>query len=383
MKRFVVLCILFAAVPFAHADVSMTDAQTLARAGNGNRAASSVAGHVVKPGDKRNGIPLGTVRPDSTGAQSLVDASGLKYFINTDITFSTSSSASGAMSEASYTHAVAATTSAGGTVQETLNDAFDGYNAVCVSLDNTVSTCATGNANFVVYDKNGPATLDATCSNRQVLLPAQTIGSISLSRKVYIPTDDSFGRWLNVVTNNGATAQTVTLVTSNNLGSDANTIITGSSTGSTTSPITDTSEKWVATFQNYSGNTTTDPRLGHVLQGAGAAVGLAGINFTNGSDRPFWGYTLTLQPGQTRIIMNFVTGQPSKAAAATQAARLATLPSTTLECMTSAEKAAVANFNAAPAAPATPVPGPDPLKLALLALLLVALGYLGLRARAR
>ena len=55
-------------------------------------------------------------RPRSRPAQqALIDDSGVEYFINTDITFSTSSSASAAMSEASYTHSVAASTANGGT----------------------------------------------------------------------------------------------------------------------------------------------------------------------------------------------------------------------------------------------------------------------------
>src|SRR6202040_1416512 len=62
------------------------------------------------------GKPKGSHHPGgATGSQSLIDSQGLKYFINTNITFSTSSSASGAASEASYTHAVAASTSGGGT----------------------------------------------------------------------------------------------------------------------------------------------------------------------------------------------------------------------------------------------------------------------------
>src|SRR5207344_1022279 len=63
----------------------------------------------------------------STGAISLVDGGKLKFFINTNITFMTSSSASGAASEASYTQSVIATTSGGGTQTIKLNDAFDGY----------------------------------------------------------------------------------------------------------------------------------------------------------------------------------------------------------------------------------------------------------------
>jgi len=134
----------------------------------------------------------------ATGSIKLIDSAGLQYFINTNITFSTSSSASGAASEASYSHAVAATTSAGGVTNSTLNDEFDGYGAICVSLTNTAGPCATGNANFTMYNKNGPAVFDATvppgptCTNRQVAYPAQIIGGLSVRRKVFVPTNDTF-----------------------------------------------------------------------------------------------------------------------------------------------------------------------------------------------
>src|SRR5262249_20343578 len=152
---------------------------------------------------------------------------------DTNITFSTSSSASGAMSEASYTHAVAATTANGGVVMSTLNDAYDGYNAMCISHNNTVATCETGNANFSIYNKNGVATTECTGPisgvHRQVVLHSQTIGPIEVQRKVFVPDNDSFARWLNIFTNTSGSLQTVTMVTSNNLGSDSNTIIDSSS----------------------------------------------------------------------------------------------------------------------------------------------------------
>ncbi|HXD82867.1 MAG TPA: hypothetical protein VN599_00385, partial [Rudaea sp.] len=326
-----------------------------------------------------------SLKPLATGSQALVDLSGLKYFINTNITFSTSSSASGAMSEASYTHAVAATTLNGGTTASTLNDSFDGYNTMCLSLDNSVTTCETGNANFAIYNKNGPATTECTGAtsgvNRQVVFPTQTSGSIAMSRKVFVPDNDSFARWLNYFTNTGATAQTVTMVVANNLGSDSNTIITNSSTGSTASPFNNTAATWVATFQNYSGTTSSDPRQAAVLQGPGATAPLAGINFVNGDDNPFWGYTFTLQPGQTGIIANFVAVAPSKAAAAAKAASLVSLPANTLQCMTPAEQGQLLNFAVAPPAPPVPTPGPGNLALGLLIALLVALGLLSLRPR--
>jgi hypothetical protein len=313
----------------------------------------------------------------ATGSQALIDAQGLKYFINTNITFSTSSSASAAMSEASFTHAVNASTVGGGTVSSTLNDAFDGYNTICLSLNNTVATCETGNANFVIYNKNGPATSEClgTTSgvNRQIVFPVQTSGSINMQRKVFVPDNDQFARWMNIFTNTGGTTQTVTMVVANNLGSDANTTIVSSSSGDAT---VDTSDTWASSFQNFNPTTSSDPRLGHVFQGLGSQTPLAGIHFVNGDDNPFWGYTFQLAPGQTKVILNFVTGQPTKAAANSKAAELATLPANALQCLSSAERAAIVNFNV----PA-PIPTLSGTGLVALGLLLATFAVVSLRRR--
>lgn len=309
----------------------------------GSAEVSMVEHHALKEALKS--AKQNPAKPKATGSQTLIDSSGFEYFINTDITFSTSSSASAAMSEASYTHAVAATTLNGGTVSSTLNDAFDGYNTLCLSLNNTVATCETGNANFVIYNQLGPATTECpgatSGANRQVVFPTMTSGSVQMQRKVFVPDNDAFARWLNYFTNTGGAPVTVTAVIANNLGSDSNTVIVTSSNGNATAEIGDT---WVTTFQDYSGTTSSDPRLGHVFQGAGAPVPLAGINFADGDDNPLWGYTFTLAPGETRILANFVVGQPSKAAAAAKATELAGLPPNALQCTTLAEQQDIANF---------------------------------------
>jgi hypothetical protein len=322
--------------------------------------------------------------PAAEGSLALIDSQGLKYFINTDITFSTTSNASGAMSEASYTHSVAASTSGGGTTMSTPDDAYDGYNSLCLSLNNTVANCETGNANFVIYNQLGPPTTECpgpvSQVNRQVVFPPQTAGSIQMSRKVFVPDNDQFARWLNYFTNTGGTPQTVTVVIANNLGSDNNTVIVNDSSGNTSPTVADT---WVTTFQNYTpAPRSTDVRLGHVLQGAGAAVPLSGIFFANGNDNPFWGYTFTLQPGETKIIANFGVGQPSKAAANAKSAELAGLPANALQCTTTAEQAEIANFNAAPAPPIATVPTLSMGALAALVALLGIAALLVLRRRA-
>ncbi len=335
-RRFVIAILLGLSAAGAFAEVTITDQAIVARH---QRAQAQEKGE--KRQHNRATVSQGgmAARALATGSIQLIDAAGLKYFINDNITFSTSSSASGAMEEASYTHAVAATTSGGGTVAMTLNDAFDGYNSLCVSFTGALGPCVTGGSNYVIYNKNGVATTEF--GGRQVVFAAQTSGQLRMSRKVYVPTDDTFARWLNVFTNTGATPITFTVVTCNNLGSDSNTRIVSSSNGNNTAELTDT---WVSTFQNYTGSTTSDPRLGHVLQGVGAATPLASIFFADGDDNPYWGYQITLNPGQTKIIMNFVTGQPSKAAANAKAAQLATLPPHALEGMTAAELGQVVNF---------------------------------------
>ena len=286
-------------------------------------------------------------RAEATGSIQLIDAAGLKYFINTNITFSTSSSASGAASEASYTNAIVASTSAGGTTTSTLSDMFDGYGAICVSLTNATGPCQTGNANFAFFNQNGPAAFDATvpagpaCTNRQVQYPAKAIGGLSVTRKVFVPTNDRFIRWMNYFTNTTGAPITFTMITSNNLGSDSNTRVVSSSSGDN---VVTTADTWVTSFQNFSGKNSTDPRIGHVLWGPGAPTPVSNINFVDGDDNPFWSYSITLAPGQTKAILNFATGQGTKAAANAQAAALDLLPANSTQCLSATELSQVVNF---------------------------------------
>jgi hypothetical protein len=387
VKRLVVcaLSVLFTA-QLASADVSLVERRALGK--DLKHPSKSENGRQTKSG----------VKPKATGSVALIDASGLKYFINTNITFTTSSSASGAMSEASYTAAVNATTLNGGTTSSTLNDAFDGYNALCVGT-NAAATgpCQSGSGggagvaarrakgglptkgtfpDYIMYNQNGAATTE--CNGRQVVLPTQTIelpaSTIQVSRKVFVPTNDSFGRWLNIVKNTGAAPVTFNLITSNNLGSDNNTKIVTTSNGNATAEITDT---WINSFQNYSGTTSSDVRLGHVLQGPSSPNPVTFINFVDGDDNPWWTYTITLQPGETRIIANFVAGQPSNAAAAAKAAQLAQLPDNATQCVTTAERAVITNF----APPPPPVPTLGETGLIALGLLLAVGALLMLRRR--
>ena len=278
--------------------------------------------------------------PFSTGAISLVDFSGMEWFLNTNITFSTSSSASAAASDATFTTAVMATTSGGGLTSSTLNDAFDGYNTLALSFNGSTGIVRTGSSSYHIFNQNGPPALEY--GNRQLVYNSQVMDGIRVSRKVFVPQDDSFCRWLNIFTNQDSVVRTFNVITSNNLGSDSNTRIFASSDGTLSA---ETSDYWVGTMQNYSGSTSPDPRIGHVLQGPEAPVGLLSADFSNGDDNPYWSYSLTLDPGETAIIMNFAVALASKAAVTAKCEALIVLPETTLQGMTAEEISRIVNFN--------------------------------------
>jgi hypothetical protein len=324
------------AVPDFSAGGRLGAAQIDGDSARGRRAASA---QVTTATTTPNVIKGTEIKGDGPrGDPPLTDGIGLRWNVNTNIGFTTTSSASGAVSEGNFTHAVAASTLNGGTVNQFLGDAFDGYNALCLDLNNVGGQCNT--ANMSVYNQNGPGALE--CSGRQVVLPQRTMGNFQVRRKVFVPSNDGFSRWLNIFRNTSASPQTLRMVTSNNLGSDANTRIVTTSDGDAVAELSDT---WVTTFQNFSGTTSSDPRMGHVLRGLDGVVGLTVNNFVDGDDNPFWRYQYTLAPGQTAIIMNFATGQGTKAAAAAQAAALANLTNpNALACMTATEIGQVLNF---------------------------------------
>lgn len=370
MKKAVLAAVVLLSSSILYADISLTDrsstlrflsdASTLkprpATVDPTSRAALRAANQAkrdAKRAQRHHSIGLRPTtqafhpRANATGSIQLIDAAGLKYFINTNITFSTSSSASGAASEASYQGPIVASTSAGGTTMSSPSDMFDGYGAICVSLTNATGPCVTGNANYSFYNQNGAAAFDVTvppgpaCTSRQVAYPTKTIGALSITRKVFVPTDDRFIRWMNYFTNTSGASVTFTMITSNNLGSDSNTRIVSSSSGDN---VATTADNWISSFQNYSGNTSTDPRIGHIIQGTGAPTPVSNINFVDGDDNPFWVYTITLAPGETKAILNFATGQGTKAAANAQSAALALLPATSTQCLSNAELGQITNF---------------------------------------
>jgi hypothetical protein len=122
-------------------------------------------------------------------------------------------------------------------------------------------------------------------------------------------------RYLYAVTNPTDAPITQQFGIYNNWGSDSNTRIVSTSSGDNT--FTDGTDRWFTSFQNYSGSTSSDPRLLTVIQGTGtvaAPVSTYG-NVADGKNNPNVFYTLTINPGETKYVLAFGGLFASKAAA--------------------------------------------------------------------
>ncbi len=340
-----------AVAPVAGVLLSGTPVAAAQRSGDGIVAAaqdasarSTLSG--VKVGShQRHGDGTPGSRAHSLSATSLTDAAGFRWDVNTDATTTTfASSASGAINDqAGYTHPVAASTTGGGTTQSALGSPYLGYGGLLLSVNGTTVCTSSSTPGCAVYANGGPTQSD--CNGREILFNSTPILGLNVSRRVYIPSDDHFERTLNVFNNPTGAPVTVTMSTANTLGSGSTTAVTGTSLGGTTAAPGD---EWVTTFGGFAGNVSVTPRLGHVLQTTGAAVGATVVDITNGNQNPTWAYRFTVGAGQTVIIGNYAVADASIPASQSDSARLAALTPTALECMSSTDESQLGNFAAAP-----------------------------------
>lgn len=266
----------------------------------------------------------------SVGSIKLTDVQGVDYFFNDDLSTSTTLSASGAASEASFSTSVSATTLSGGLAKAPLGDAFDGYAALIV--------------NGTPYSRNGVATTE--CGDRQLVYKPQVLGALQVSRKVFVPAEGAFVRWANIVQNLGADTETVHVRLAGDLGSDEATVLMATSSGDRLVTPVDT---WAVSMEALPadavpGDLSTDVRLAHVWQNSLGRTRVDSITFQDRQDELTWDVTFDLPSGATAIVLNYVTATATWAAAQTAAQALVELPAPALSCLTPAEWDAVVNF---------------------------------------
>src|SRR6478672_6845938 len=214
---------------------------------------------------------------------------------------------------------------------------------------------------------------------RQVVVTQLGIAGLDVTRKIYVPQDGYFARYLEVLKNSSGAPVTLDVrLTSNfrfiskvqnGFTFNREPRIVSTSSGDTVLNVADPTARdhWVVVDDDEDGDpflsTTNLPATVHVFDGPNAALvassALYKIDFNNnfGQLQETW-RSVTVQPGAEVAFLHFATQQTSRLAAQSSAQRLDLLPPEALAGLTTSELAAVQNFVVPPAGISTLAPLP-------------------------
>jgi hypothetical protein len=295
---------------------------------------------------------------------TLKDSNGTKYNVNTQVVpLNALSNASGALTNATFVQPVTVTSYFIGftpwflfattyTVQRQVNvpltPAFAGFNGLLITAVNGQKLAAplVFNPGQALAGQDCP---DSNGKNKQLVFPSQPFPaqSLTVTRKVYVPSNQEWVRWLNIVTNTGSAPTQPAIVLLGLMASADETKLVNTSTGDSNLTREDL---WFTTAQQVpQGRTSLQPRIGYVVQGPGATTPVSNLGISTTSSPPgkaAFGYLPTIPPGGTVIVMTFVTVQgKGKQAKKTCEDIVATpLPSSAIKCMSEQELSQVVNF---------------------------------------
>jgi hypothetical protein len=300
----------------------------------------------------------------------LKDSNGTKYQVNTQVVpLGALSNASGALTNATFTKSVTVTYYYVGftpwfgflttyTTQHQVNvplqPAFGdhdvnpstgGFNSLLITAVNGQKLAAP-----LVFNPGqalaGQECPDSNGKNKQLDFASQTFSAqnLTLARKVYVPSNQEWARWLNIVTNTGSASTQVTITLLGLIGSGSATQVVTTSSGDNSLTIGDL---WFTTQQNVSNS--LEPSIGYVVQGPGATTPVSNLGISTTSTPPgkaAFSYTTTIPGGGAAIVMTFVTVQGKTKAAKNTCNDIVTnpLPSSAIKCMSEQELSQVVNF---------------------------------------
>lgn len=164
-----------------------------------------------------------------------------------------------------------------------------------------------------------------------------SVTGLSVTRDLFVPTDDTFARFIDTFTNNSASSLTQTISYSTNLGSDGSESVLGTSSGDL---IVTSDDNWIAT--DDSSATGGDPAVGHLIAGSNASVRPS--SFAQPSGSVIWSYEITIPAGESVSLMSFAMQTYPRDAAVPIMERLAQLEDGSLQAF-SVDPSQVVNFD--------------------------------------
>lgn len=198
-----------------------------------------------------------------------------------------------------------------GVLQTASRSYTGGYSSQDVFDSASLLTVAVSGLSYQGSNSWGAATVG---TNTQTVTGTNTTQELSTTRDVYV--GNGFVRYLEIITNNGASAKTVSLTIGDNVYYDSNTVIAGTSSGDA---VLTTADDWYSVGSGYN---TLLPKAVHVISGgAGSPSSVAQPNL----DAPAGTFSLNLAAGETQVVMHFYALASDTASAATWGNNLAGL----------------------------------------------------------
>jgi hypothetical protein len=154
-------------------------------------------------------------------------------------------------------------------------------------------------------------------------------------RKIFVPTNETFARYLEVLTNDATTPLTVTLQIVTYYGVGSMPPLAGTSSGNT---VLDTTDAWLVADPSPGGY----PSVGHVWAGPGYSIPPTLVS--SNSYNLNYTVTVTIPPTSTRIFMHFAVQANIAADAVSEVSDLYNLGGAALDGLSAAERAAIMNF---------------------------------------
>ncbi|NOZ69004.1 MAG: hypothetical protein GXP46_07120, partial [Deferribacteres bacterium] len=183
-------------------------------------------------------------------------------------------------------------------------------------------------------------------SGRGVSIGPDTKGSLEVTRKIYVPDDDSFVRYLEIVENKGDTDVNaeITIYSYPDDSSSNETHLTGTSSGDTEFT---TDDRYI--ISDDADGTGGRPAIVHVFAGEGAQAGItdAGYNdywYYDDYDEIHYTFNLTVPARSRVIIMHFASQNATRADAVSSAEHLYCLQGSALKGLTQDELDDIVNF---------------------------------------
>ena len=172
---------------------------------------------------------------------------------------------------------------------------------------------------------------------REVVTNTNTVNGLEVNRKIFVPTDDAFARFLEILNNPTTSDISVTVEILTNLGSDGFTNIIDTSSGDTTFT---TADDFIVTDDFNGGG---DPTIVHAFSCDGATVEPTQVSISRDNVR--YSYFVTVPAGERVIIMNFGSQNQNQATAAASALTLLNLEGSTLASLSSDEIDDIVNYD--------------------------------------